>query len=339
MIVEELQKVWSELIAEAVPKPQSGMTRRRIARDSKVKLFLAITWPTENRAIIVEGTKSGGNEKIKSPSTKGIKVQVSDVPGVTEGCLCLFLVLEEKAHEDLFATFAASLTEQLSRVADEEAAFREALDYLARWKRMMEGGGGKGLSPEKQRGLLGELVFLKERMIGPVSATDAVFSWHGPSGSHQDFICAETAVEVKTTITKRHSVLKINSEKQLDEKPHQYLFLAHIRLDEGSAGISLAETVEAVRRLMVKEPLALAEFSLRLREGGYEDGANSDYTDKKYVISNPVIYRVQGNFPRLTEKDLPPGVGDIKYTIVADALSSYLTDGDKFGEVLGGVNG
>jgi Putative PD-(D/E)XK family member, (DUF4420) len=335
---EDLERVWNDLSGVSGHRPADGMTRRRIMPGSNLHFFLCVLWPAGKWGVLIEGRDIVDGKLPKLTSSRGLTTTIQSVPGEEGNRLSLLIGLEHAEFHDLFATFVTSLLSQLSQVSDEKVAFRHAADYVARWKRMMEGTTQGGLSPEQQRGLLGELYTLQFLMLPALPGMEAVRAWRGPTGGHQDFVHVDVAVEVKTTITKRHSLLKIESEKQLDESVFRALFLVHVRLDEGAKGISLPEMVGDVRSRLKDTPLALNEFNLRLFESGYRDEDSPKYQEKKYVVSSPGVFRVEGDFPRMTEAHLPGGVGDVSYTIIADALGKYSVSDEEFSVELRGEN-
>jgi hypothetical protein len=125
-------------------------------------------------------------------------------------------------------------------------------------------------------------------------------------------------------LAKRHSRLWIANEKQLDEAPFRQLALAHVRLDDGSAqGESLPRLVKRCRSRFEQDPFAARHFDNRLLEAGYLDAHASLYESRSWQVSSLRFFHVHGDFPRLTEANLPPGVGDITYSIIADNLVEY----------------
>jgi len=63
-------------------------------------------------------------------------------------------------------------------------------------------------------------------------------------------------------------------------------------------------------------------FKTKLINVGYFDIHQHLYSDMGYFIRQENYYDVKGDFPRIQEKDLMRGVGDVKYSIiVADCLS------------------
>ena len=57
-------------------------------------------------------------------------------------------------------------------------------------------------------------------------------------------------------------------------------------------------------------------FKLKLLESGYYDIHKPLYDERGYAIRQENIYQVMGNFPRITENQIPIGVGDVRYSIV-----------------------
>ena len=57
-------------------------------------------------------------------------------------------------------------------------------------------------------------------------------------------------------------------------------------------------------------------FKLKLLESGYYDIHMPLYEERGYTIRQENLYRVSGNFPRITENQIPIGVGDVRYSIV-----------------------
>ena len=48
------------------------------------------------------------------------------------------------------------------------------------------------------------------------------------------------------------------------------------------------------------------------------------------------FWHVTGNFPRITEADLRPGVGDCRYRISTAGLDQYLMTADQVSAIIGG---
>jgi hypothetical protein len=236
----------------------------------------------------------------------------------------LRIVLEDDRLLEIFAVLSADLVNAVSSETTLDKALRCCIARLAMWQGLFERLPAEGLSEERQRGLLGELMILESMLLPNLDALAAIEAWAGPDAKHQDYIVAGLAIEVKTSLAKRHARIMITNEKQLDERPHEHLVLAYLQLDESiTKGVSLPMVVERVRKLIAAHTAAAAAFDDRLLLGGYLDVHVPLYQRSRWRVADPKFFRVTGTFPRLTEANLPPGIGDIQYSIMADSLGSY----------------
>ena len=95
-----------------------------------------------------------------------------------------------------------------------EAALSMTLQRTKRWHYLLQGGKTGGLTVEEQRGLVGELAFLRDLVteLGPRTAIEA---WTGPSGSAKDFELINSCIEVKGHRAAANPSISISSENQL----------------------------------------------------------------------------------------------------------------------------
>lgn len=178
------------------------------------------------------------------------------------------------------------------------------------------------LSPEKQLGLIGELLVLREvEMLLP---KNSLRFWVGPEKSEHDFKFPHFDLEVKTTSSEARKH-KIGSVQQLLESPGRELFLASIQLTmstEGS-GFSLGDLVNSLRETFTAQGEMFIE---KLHQTGWRLKHNHLYTMKFAHRSEPLAFTVDENFPRVLSEHLTlnPGLGprisDIEYRINLEDL-------------------
>ena len=319
MTPTELIAVWNML--EKDPPGDNGSVRRRLFPEASSDIFASITWPNGNRGLMIEAVDDDPARTRRVPRCRGVRIGTRPIAGLAPPRTSLHIVLEEGRLQDIFAVLATDLVNSLSGSADE--AMRGTVDRLSMWQALFDRLPPDGLSSEEQRGLFGELHLMKQLLLPTIGASDAVFSWAGPDSAKQDFETRGVAFEVKSSLAKRHARLTIASEKQLDERPLLALFLCHVRLDESEAGRSLPDLVADVRKDLVADAVAASEFELRLAKTGYLAVHEPLYASPRYKIASLRFFEVRDSFPRLTEANLPPGVGDIRYTIIADDLAPF----------------
>lgn len=204
---------------------------------------------------------------------------------------------------------------------------------LRRWQRFLAIG-REALDPAAQRGLWGELHFLRTRLL-PLLGGGAVTGWKGPEGAHQDFQFATAWIEVKTTLAKQPQSVRIASERQLDDTRAPALFLHVLAMEAHEGGAAtLPALVAEVRAALAAWPAARETFEDALLKAGYLDQHAPRYAAAGYAVREETDFRVAPGFPRLVEAGLPAGIGDVtyglslvacaKFTVPAAALASAL---------------
>lgn len=322
MTPETLRNVWDDL-ASSTPGP-GGFDRRRLDTTCEVDLFACIFWPEGRLGLLIEGEGEYRFHEDRIPQCRGVEVAHNVASHGATVRTVLYIKLEDPQLVDIFSMLSADLVTAILAEFDAPSSFMRCLDRLARWQAFFEHVPPGGLSATDQRGLIGELLILEQMFLATLPPLSAVRTWRGQGRAHQDFKNGGLAVEVKTTLAKRHTRIQIANEKQLDERPHAELLLAHVRLDEsGPDGLTLPALVLRLRASLEADHVALHQFNDRLLEGGYLDLHAPLYSDAHYRLSGVRFFRVAGDFPRLTEANLPLGVGDITYSIVADDLARH----------------
>lgn len=317
---EALLELWGSL---ADGQGASGMDRRRLDTEACVDMFACIFWPSRRLGLLIEGYGEQHPLTDRIPSCRGVKVVHEAVRNENPRTI-LRVILEDPSLLDIFAVLSADLINATRAEQDSEVGLRRCIDRLSMWQGLFERVPPEGLSGEAQRGLFGELVVLENFCLPELDPLEAVTSWAGPDAAHQDFRVGDAAIEVKTTLAKRHARIFITNEKQLDERPHRVLLLALVRLDVSQAqGIALPTLVTRLRSVLPSDTVAEREFNTRLMLGGYLDVHAPLYERNRYLVEAQRYFHVHGDFPRLTEAELPPGVGDICYSIIADDLSGH----------------
>jgi hypothetical protein len=132
------------------------------------------------------------------------------------------------------------------------------------------------------------------------------------------------AVEVKTCIAKQNQRLFISSEQQMDETLVGSLYIYHLSLSAVENHVdTLPSLIAAVREILHADFAAASVFEKALIDRGYLEVQAWRYQTTGYVIRESNAFHVTDDFPRLTERDLPPGVGDLTYSINVSDCRKY----------------
>jgi hypothetical protein len=328
----DVEAIWAGLERQ-LPTGAHGRQQQRIYPDSGQDLFLAALAPGPRRSLLLSVATSAVEQIEGLPSARGISVNL--LHGDPDGKSTLELQLDEPGADDVFAALVADVARSTSEAPDDESAVQAFLGRLGRWMRLLQRE-PQGLSAERQRGLYAELWFVRDRLASAVGLDEAIQAWQGPSGAPHDFQTAAGSIEVKSTATNQPQVVRISSERQLDETGTPALYLLHVSLDvHRDSGESLLEIIASLRGKIAGGPVA-ALFDDRLLDAGFADVHAAHYAHTGYTLREANVFALVDGFPRITEHSLPPGVGAVSYTLTVAACLPFRVDENAVLASLGG---
>lgn len=322
--------LWSEL--ESAPG-DLGFIQRRIEPDSQQDIFLGVRKATHQRVLLLEV----GATPVQLPVVDcGGALHLAQVQLRTPDRFAIELALTSSAYADLFTALVTDIVSVVTVAEDTVTAVEQLVGRFERWQSFLKVA-GEGLSRQRQRGLTGELIALRDWLVDGAGLARAVAAWTGPANAPQDFSFEGIAVEVKTTAANRHQHLSISSERQLDATHLDRLFLLHVSVDEQEGvGLTLPNIVGDVRSLLKAEPRSQVIFEEKLFAGGYHD-AHADRYTTGYAIREANVFEVKDGFPAVTEAQLPAGIGDVRYSVAVAACSQWVADRSELAIALGGL--
>jgi len=329
----KIDTIWTEL--ENDDSFRSGILFKRYAASVLPDVYVALRAPEKIRCLAAHIVRENAPDVQNWNKLKDIKVEILNDDRNPAKSYLLILILNQQ-HKDIFSVLCEDLINQVTSILDEKVLIKELLNRLAKWQTLFERLGQQGLTSEVQRGLFGELYFLRLFLNNSTDKNYCINSWQVPSNTVQDFHYGNWAVEVKTTHGNNHQKIQVSSERQLDDSVVPNIFLFHLSLDvRNNHGDTLNDLVEWVETYLRNDVIELNSFRLKLFEVGYFDIHKPIYQDTGYNIRQESIYKVEGGFPRITENEIRNGVGDVKYSIViSDCLSFVRTETELFQNIL-----
>lgn len=318
--------IWTDLDASASHKTCHGTVRRLVGLDAICPMFIGVKAPAMLRTFILEVPRDNVPLSDIIPVSRGLHFMVQ-ITGdeILSNHASLILSSSAVGYNEIFASIAEDLYSKLHSLTKRKEVIAGFLTRVRLWQVFFEKQGNDGLSEEAQRGLYGEIQFLKNHVLPCASNMEkAVLAWTGPRSRQHDFQFGAAAVEVKTSASKQHQKLQIASEQQLDETTVEklYLYYLSVALIEGGAD-TLPALVDDIRAVLSLQPSALAEFDNLLIEAGYVDSHRGKYNSIGYSIREYAVFLVENDFPRIRESDIRSGVGDVKYSISVAQCRNY----------------
>lgn len=234
----------------------------------------------------------------------------------------LSLELLRDEQESVFAILCSDIIGHSQSASNEEEALALVLSRYKQWSRLLESQKSGLMDEHSRKGLIGELLFLSNRLDASDSALTAVQGWIGADGADQDFTYADGWFEVKSIGASATSVT-ISSLEQLDCDDYGELVI--LRIDktapEKNGAISLNDMVRQICEQLSGDSDALDSFRSKLATCGYID--LQAYSEQKYYCSGTQCYSVNETFPRMTKKTVPTQIVSLHYELNLPSLQEW----------------
>ncbi len=327
-----LGEIWQEL-EETGPAAGSGRLRRRVRGDSGIDLHAELVLPERGRAISLTVAPAAAVGHEDPPQAAGLHHTLT--AGAAGEPVTFSLELVDRAAADLFEVLVEDLITAVAATHDDREGVGVWTGRISRWQHLLRHA-PHGLGPELQRALMAELWIMREMIVPTTDVTTAIRAWQGPDRSRHDFQLPQTSLEVKSCAANQPQVVTINGERQLDDVGTPALHLAHVSLDVHHNGPeSLLEMVASVRALAAGSGVEV-ELEDRLLAFGFLDLHASAYTGAGYTVRESRFFRVISGFPRITESDLPDGIGGLRYRLAIAACTDFEVEEKVIKGLIGG---
>ncbi len=257
-------------------------------------------------------------------STKLIEAKI--LKRTIDDRLSLSFSLLDDMLSDIFYQFCDDIVQKTVNLKNGIDPISFIIERWKKWIQMFKNPHSTIMSENEIRGLLGELVFLKEIMIKKYGISKSLESWIGSSMSHKDFEIDETWYELKA-IRENAITVEISSIEQLESKLYGELVL--VKLEPSNLAItnpiSLNEYIKSIEK-MLEDKKQIDLFYKKLEERNYF------YTEEydKYVYANKGIekYKVIEGFPRINNNELKDGIVRVSYQIYINKMKDFFVVGD-----------
>ncbi|ELF6471910.1 PD-(D/E)XK motif protein [Vibrio vulnificus] len=259
-------------------------------------------------------------EPISKPKLPELKNLIANFR-IISGRWSFVLALKEKSQAELFETLCRDVVESGEKASNLDDALSRAIQRTKRWHHLLRSGRSEGLTIEEQRGLIGELAFLRE--LATIFGSEvAVEAWKGPSGAPKDFELIGCCIEVKTRRTAAKPSISISSADQLADCDGGRLFLGVKNVESAIVpeGMTLHDYVALTEVLFQADCSTYTKWEDAIYSTGY-DPLNK-YDDRRWVIRSTAYYEVLEGFPRIS-CPLPQGVQNVRYSISLDACEPF----------------
>lgn len=318
----KINQIWDELASDI--SFTNGLLLRRYSGSVLPDVFVAIYQPEKQLCIATSMSGVFDINISQFVNLQEIQIELIPDPNIKEKKILLFK-LTNNQHRDIFSVLCEDLIVNISRETDERRLLRTLLARFEKWQSLFTKIESEGLTPEQQRGLFGELYFLQKYLQNNDNYSLVLDSWGGPAKEVRDFQMGNWALEVKTTHGNNHQKIQISSERQLDNTYLDKLYLYHLSLEKvHENGETLNQLITSIKNILTVDTVALNRFKSKLYEAGYFEQHADLYNSVGYFIRQDKFYIVENEFPRILEKEIRSGVGDVKYSIIISQCEAFI---------------
>lgn len=170
------------------------------------------------------------------------------------------------------------------------------------------------------KGLIGELLFLRDILTPKYGIDRALVSWGGAEKAHKDFSLDQMWYEIKTIDSGKETV-HISSIEQLDSEVEGELVIYQLEsMTEEYDGITLNKVVSSIYKII--SSLSNTDvFTSKLQDAHYI--YHPRYDEYVYEVRAVDEYRVNSMFPRISRKNIPSAVSKASFDLIIAELSSF----------------
>lgn len=299
-------------IKEKFEKGATSRTYTRIDSEYSVNIFLGYNEDGQMSMVI---TEPGKEKLVKSSKLIDVSLKPRE-----DGKMALSFHLLDGTYKSMFLIFCKDMI-NVCELAGSNMAISNALMRWKYWKEMFGKKKQNILDKMEIKGLIGELLELKNHFMKDWDETTAIASWMGPLLGHKDFEIDDTWYEIKS-VSENAIQVKISSLEQLDSEIDGHLVI--VRLEDTSPvsnnSINLNNMVSKVAEI-INDPTNMDLFLTRLDNMGYS--YDDEYENYCFMYKGTEYYSVKGEFPRLIRSEVNSSIGNASYTILLNGVRDY----------------
>jgi hypothetical protein len=307
---------------EKLHRPNRDVNVLRVSESHPLSMFWGMD--IQGRYLFLYEVQHNDNpDKKKLPKLEGVLVTIV----YNDNRSRLVLLLNDKSNWELFYSLCLDLIRATSDLQEGVIPFTVLIRRLSRWQAFLKKKNQNLLTKEEIKGLIGELLFLKEQVSRAYGWGQAIMFWKGPEGASQDFSIHDSVFEVKCQSGGSKPSIKISSAEQLTPQvPKGFLVVYKIVTAElaDSTSFSLNELVSRIQKNMENESADSCDrFEELLGLAGYIP--REEYDEPRYKQIDLVCYELREGFPRILLSEIASGIEYVSYHVKLDACQPFIT--------------
>lgn len=227
----------------------------------------------------------------------------------------------ELLQEEYFEEFLSLCWDLIESTSHSKEPVHDLVSKYRSWQKLLQNKSKEEMSFEKQKGLLGELLYF-DLLLENLPSNKVIDAWVGPDGADQDFVFDNFWTEVKSVALSAKSV-HISSLQQLEQEISGNLLLQFLeKTVDCKNSINLPKEIELIRKKL-KDVFLIDAFNIKLVKYGYKEEDVEKYKNNNFRFVRSTFYRVDPDFPRLTRNNISKCIVDCQYEISLSGIEQY----------------
>ena len=302
-------------IKEIFKQCKDNLSFKRVSSTHPIDLYIGYNEIGKKSLALITKTIN-----IPFQSTKLIEVKISTRK---DGKKAVVFSLLDDFETDIYYKFCEDIIDA-TKDANQTNSLKIINTRWNRWINMFKNPRSLILGEKEIRGLIGELVFLRDYMFEKYTIEKSIESWMGPQSSHKDIEIDDTWYEIKTCYQSSKSIT-ISSVEQLDSNLNGYLCIVELENSNRyvSSNLTLNKLVEQISNMILDDSLKNI-FINKISDVGYS--YFEEYDNYIYFCKDIKKYLVNKSFPRLREQYLPKEIVTASYELLIPNLKEFLED-------------
>lgn len=229
--------------------------------------------------------------------------------------------LTDASLKELFISLTWDMMNCTYDTANNAYGVKKAVERFKKWQKLFAASKDK-MSSAQVKGLIGELLVLRDICIAKYGAEKAVEGWVGPLSADQDFQYEDMWYESKAVSASKDKVT-ISSFEQLDTTAPGVLAICRIETASSleRCGFTLKSLINSVDDMISANVHLKSLFHMRLTLYGYNEA--DDNSDECYKLMGLETYNVDDAFPRIARSSINAAVCGGSYELSIPAIQDW----------------
>lgn len=317
---DKIQSTWNSII----PSGKGDFEYNLLSKDSIPQLNIGFD-KRKNRCLILE-LPVNYKKSFKVYEKENLSLKYFE----REKCLCI--ILNDDFFYDLFDDLILSIYTKIYSVTNADEYSEIFIGHFLKWSAFFENKKNDGLTKDQVKGLIGELIYLKNLLqTSEIYVDELLVSWRGPYDDDHDFVFDYIDYEIKTIESSKNNI-RISSEFQLDTEKGKKIELVVVFVkSDNEKGISLKGIIREIKNIVRDKMGDNSIFVKALSQKGLVSADLELYEHFRFLPLEMVNYDIcKEGFPKLIRSTIPEQINKLNYNIRLNLIDDFIINKKRF---------